>query len=491
MFVFLGLLLASGILLLAYAGATRWILSGRRLRSWINTHPETSMLDYDEAVSFWPGRLRLRNLRIRGSDPNVEWIVVLEEARVDYSIAALLTRTFRVDRVRGSGLSFRLREKLDSSAALKPPRFLPPIAGFPDPPIRRPMPEAPTQDGHPWTVDVRGLSVERFDEIWLDAYRFQGRARLQGRFLLRSGERARVGPATIDFADGRVTLGSDPIARALSGRLEATIGEWDPRRLQGAAVLRNLGATVRLRGDCEDVGFLNHYFHGSNPHLEGGRGSLTAEGRVENGVGSGLMELTARGAKARVTGVGLNGDIRATLRITDWNLERGSMNLSASSLAFSNVLAPGSGASRGWWGRFTLPNARFHDGLLALVNVQCRDGRPLLAVLGVNLPRWTQGLLELDGLTAMATVSLDKAKTLVRELDAQGGNFRILGEYAVVGDRGRGVFLIDTGPLNVGVKIDGGVAAVHLIGAREWFAKERALVADANRQPPTAPAVVH
>jgi hypothetical protein len=489
-FVFLGFLLASGILLLGYAGVAHWILSGRRLRTWINTTPATSLLDYDEAVSTWPGRFRVRNLRIRGSDPNVEWIVVLEEARVDYSLAALLTRTFRVDRVRGSGLRFRLREKLDPTSASQPPRFLPPIPGFPDPPVREPAPEAPAQDGHPWTIDIRGLSIDRFDEIWMDTYRFQGHARLQGRFLLRSGELARVGPATIDFADGRVTLGSDDIARALSGRLQAAIAEWDPRRLRGAAVLRNVGATLHLRGECDDIGFLNQYFRPSNPHLEGGRGSLTFGGDVEKGVGSGVAELTTRGAKGRVTGVELNGDVRAALRISHWDLERGSMDLSGSSLAFSNVVAPGSGAARGWWGRFTLPNARFHDGLLALVNVQCRDARPLLAVLGVNLPHWTQGLLELDRLIATATVSLAKAKTLVRELDAQGGDFRILGEYEVVADRGRGVFLIDTGALNVGVEIGGGVPSLHLIRAREWFAKERALVADANREPPTAPKVV-
>ena len=52
--------------LLGYAAVARWLLSGPRLRAWINTSPETTRLDWDEAVSRWPGVVRLRNLTIRG-----------------------------------------------------------------------------------------------------------------------------------------------------------------------------------------------------------------------------------------------------------------------------------------------------------------------------------------------------------------------------------------------------------------------------------------
>ena len=63
----------------------------------------------------------------------------------------------------------------------------------------------------------------------------------------------------------------------------------------------------------------------------------------------------------------------------------------------------------------------------------------------------------------------------MRELQAQGGKFRIWGEYERSGERRHGLFLIDAGPLDVGVKLEDGGASVHLIGARKWFEKERAL----------------
>ena len=56
------------LFLAAYALTSRWLLSGPRLRALINADAESLTLDYDEATSFWPGRLTIKNLRIRGSD---------------------------------------------------------------------------------------------------------------------------------------------------------------------------------------------------------------------------------------------------------------------------------------------------------------------------------------------------------------------------------------------------------------------------------------
>jgi hypothetical protein len=100
---------AAALFLATYTVAARWLLSGPRLRALINTNPVITWIDWDEAISSWPGRVAVKNLRIRGSDPNVQWIITISEARVRYSVAALLARTFRVSEVRISSLSFRLR----------------------------------------------------------------------------------------------------------------------------------------------------------------------------------------------------------------------------------------------------------------------------------------------------------------------------------------------------------------------------------------------
>ena len=115
----------------------RWLLSGPRLRAWINEDPESFTLDYDEATSLWPGRVTIKNLRLRGSDQNVQWIIRLAEARVDYSVLALATRTFRAQRLGGTGLSFALRNKIEPAKLnATDASVLPAVPGFADPPLR-------------------------------------------------------------------------------------------------------------------------------------------------------------------------------------------------------------------------------------------------------------------------------------------------------------------------------------------------------------------
>ena len=91
----------------AYAATTRWLLSGPKLRALINGSPRSFMIDWDEATSSWPGRVRIHNLRLRGSDPNVQWTVRLENAELRYSVPALLRRTFRCERLERFGPRLR------------------------------------------------------------------------------------------------------------------------------------------------------------------------------------------------------------------------------------------------------------------------------------------------------------------------------------------------------------------------------------------------
>jgi hypothetical protein len=468
-----------------YAAAARWLLSGPRLRSWINTSPETTLLDWDAAESRWPGVVRLRNLRIRGSDSNVEWILRLSEARADYSVLALLTRTFRVNRVSGTGLSFRLRQKFDAKDPTHPPLdVLPPIEGFSDPPLRRAEDPPPAAgEGRPWTVAIDGIAIDRFDEIWVDAYRFEGSAGLRGRFLLRPGQRARVGPATIDFVGGNLRVGGRPLVSALAGRLRAAIAEWDPRRVQGAAVWKGVDAQIDLHGPTPGMEFLNYYLRRARePRFSGGAGELSLAGTIETGVASGRVRLSARGARASRPGVALSGNLRAEVRVPRWELTSSAIDLSGTSLQLSDVAAEGAGDTRGWWGRFDLAPASVRSGLEARVALECRDARPLLAALGAGLPGWTRGLLTLEGLTANADVVLAPSRTRIHALEARGGKFEILGEYDRRADGERAVFLLESGLLNVGVHSDGGHASVRLLASRDWFARESAAVAQTSRE---------
>lgn len=477
---------AAAVLFVAHVVVTRWLLSGPKLRALMNTDPVSMRIDYDEAVSPWPGRLELKNLQIRGSDDNVQWMIVLEHAKVRFSVFALLRKTFRPVDVRGSGLSFRLRNKLDPGKVdRRLAELLPPIPGFSDPPLRA-APKPPVEPGRPWSIDVRNIRVEKFDEIWLDVYRYRGSARLDGRFFLRPGLLARVGPATIDIPGGDVRLDKDPFLLGATGRLAATIEPWDPREVRGAAVWENLSGDVKLRGQTESLAFLNFFARASaEPRFSGGPGELTIALQVEKGNARGDVALKAGRLNVRAARVSLTGDAALRLHIAGWEVERGPIDVDRGRLELTDVSAAGAAESKAWWGHFDLTSVRIDSGFRAKIAARCRDARPLLPIFGVPLPKWTHDIFELEDLEARADLALGSGRTSVRGLEATGGAFSVRGEYERRPGRTEGVFLIKTKTLSLGVEVREDGSGLRLIKPTDWFEARRAAMRGAS--PPDRP----
>ena len=150
-----------------YPVATRWLLTGTRLRAMINAQPQYLLLDWGAAVSEKPGHLTIKNLTIRGSDPNVQWIIRLADADVEFELSALLKRTFRVTTLHGSGLSFFLRNKIKPELVkTTDTSVLPPVPGFPDPPLRSPDDKFPPVDPKAFLIDVRSPSSTSTTSGW-------------------------------------------------------------------------------------------------------------------------------------------------------------------------------------------------------------------------------------------------------------------------------------------------------------------------------------
>jgi hypothetical protein len=87
------------------------------LASLISVNPQSLNVDYRRAWFFVPTLVHIRNLEVRGSDRNVEWQLEIDEARVTVDLLALLRREFHATKVRARGIGFRLRQKMNVSAA--------------------------------------------------------------------------------------------------------------------------------------------------------------------------------------------------------------------------------------------------------------------------------------------------------------------------------------------------------------------------------------
>lgn len=493
--VLAALLASLGLLVCLALVAAHFVVSGRLLRSWVNGDPEKLLLEYESASAWVPGVVQVSGLRLRGRDPNVEWYLRMESARVSFSLLDLLARRFHATAVRARGMTFRLRLREErKQLSMAHAAMLPPIPGFADPALKEedgdsaggPAPPRSWSGGKPWGVVVDNLLADPVPDLWIEMYRFRGRARVTGGFLLRPREYAAVGPAAIEFESGRLTLGGETLLASASGRTDCVIEAYDPRRVRGNAVWPKISGSFRLAGRVETVRFVNYFLRNSRePRLGGGEGAGRMDMKVEQGIGRGQLVFSGKAVEARYGQADLRGDVSVRARIPRWDFEHNALDVSGTHIELRGVSSRGHGPdARDWWGRFDLKRGEIRRGLRTAVTTNCRDARPLFVLFNTRLPGWAEGLLKLEGLAASAGVTLDKSLVEVDDFDASGGAFRIFGRYRSDQAVRRGAFLLETGPLSVGVDIRGDKSAVKLIGARRWYEeKARSVRAGRLRSP--------
>ncbi len=471
-----GLAVLVGAPLVLFAASfplTRWLLSGPTLRAIINAHPESFRIDWDEAVSPWPGRVRLTNLRLRGSDPNVQWAIDLARADLDYSIPALLHRTFRCTRLDGSGLAFALRTKIEPDRVpTTDVRSLPPIPGFSDPPLKEPSAKFRLET-NPFHVDVRGVSIDRVESLWVDRVRYRGPGRVRGGFYLWPTRLARIDDARLEWDGGSRRVGGAPDRATLSGKLAVSSRAFEPINAPMPEALREFRLRLDLDLAAETLHAVEELIRfPEGVRLEGNGPAVSVALASEEGVANGKVTISIRGGAARTRTYRLTGDLDASVPIRRWSLVGPvSFDASGARVALSHVHATGAEEAREWWGNFEAPEAKIGRAAAGRVEARCRDARPLLALLNVALPGWTKGLLRLDDFRAAAAVSAAPGAIRLRGLEASGGNFRVQGQYAHDGNANDGAFLFESGILIVGVEIGPTGAKLRPLFAKQWYAK--------------------
>lgn len=474
--------LALGVLLLVFASfaTIHLLVSGPQLRRWVNTDPEELLLDYEAGSSWVPGIIRLRGLTIRGSDENVQWWFRMDEARISISLFDLLRRRFHATSVSARGLVFRLREKQEKRE-LSPAQQarVPQIPGFSDPPLktvdRKPPPPTAGQKRY-WTVHMEGLVADPAPEIWIELYRFAGHGRVSGSFSIRPHVQAWVGPAAVKFVSGSVTLGErEPLLSSVSGLGTCVIEGYDPERVRGPHVWPRISGRIQMEGGLTDLGFVNYFLRDSKePKLTGGAGRAQADIVFDHGIGRGEGRFETRDVIARYSKGTLAGQAGGRLAVTRWDMEKDILDMTGSHIDLTRISTSATAHDeRDWWGHFQFPSGQLHDGLTANTIVEARDARPLYTLFRADLPGWAAGILKLEGIRSSARVRLAGDQIAIRELEADGGGFHIAGEYEVTRNQERGDFLLETGPLALGLEIQSSVKHLRLLGARRWFQEAR------------------
>jgi len=290
---------------LLYLAAMNLFLSTSLFEEVLDGDPSTIDIHFARGWSILPGRIHAEGLSIRGRDSHVEWILRLDRVDFRVSFSALARKQFHVLSARGSGITFRLRQRVASPKAA--PEYvakLPPIAGLPtlafapdQPPGRDVWSDA---DWHLWTVHLEDLVAADVREIWIDTARFEGKARLAGGFYLKPIRDVAVGPVHVDVtAGGRVAVSGAPVADDLSGSFDFTLVGLDPRVATGADVLHHASLSTDLRASLPDTNALPVWPDGADVRgrVEVGRLAL----RIVSGVVRDDTHVAVRGSTISAT----------------------------------------------------------------------------------------------------------------------------------------------------------------------------------------------
>jgi hypothetical protein len=467
--------LAAGVLA-CYFLVANLLIRTRLLRYFINDGPDSTSVEYSSAFSPWPGRLQVSDLRIRDRGIASEWMIALDEGRAHVGLFDLVRGRFHPTHIRGKGLVILVRSRLTPEEAT-PGRLsvIPPIPGFPDPPLRVPGQKSPPPDGSEWTIWLEDVDVDGVREIWVDEYHYTGDATLTGGMLLHPRRRFEVFPASLEVRDGTLRVNEETLAGSMRAFLSAVVQPYDLREESGDAVLRFLTGSGVATGRIEDIHFLNGILDTPPAlRLKGGTGSLQAELSLDRGSGKGALDFSAKNVEAVMPDATMTGEAEGLLRLSHLDLGSGLADFAGSHLGVRNVLVKRGGETPWpWWGHLDLVAGDLRTGpprvLYGHLDLRAQDARPLYRLMNAQLPPWAESLLKMKGVTANADVALGKSFVDVKSLVAQGGAFNILGRYHAAKDSSDGAFLIDSGPLALGVWIGAGTSKLQLVGAKSWY----------------------
>jgi hypothetical protein len=447
-----------------------YLLKGTYLREKLQKGPDEFFFDYASASSPSPGVVHIRGLILRDRDRATEWAFQADEVRLRYSVLALARRRVQILEVKGSGLSFRARSRPKPGAKKPDAQHLPAIPGFgPEPPPRETGPRPPKK-GSPWTMDVGGIDLP-LREIWVNHVRWSGVGNLTGGFELKPGRTAGIGPAVVDIADGILHDEGVTILTATKGKIEGAFPSFAVKEYPGSEVLKIVEGRIQLGGRLSGLRFLSDAFPGGQ--LRGGAGTAQVDLRLEKGKGSGTLNFDSNGIQLSARKSEIRGSLEGRLRLRDVEIGEKRAVLSGSRVELKDVVVVGSPTKTPWVAALNLPEARYRSGppqLTARVEGTMSNARPLLA-LAAGVPEWAAKRLSKDPLQLEVRGSAGGGAFELQEAKATADDLSIEGRFRGRKGQEQGIFLVDTGLLNLGIAVGGEDPGVKVFGPKKWYQK--------------------
>lgn len=294
--------LALAIVPIAYLlTANAWLATSAR--SLAHKKPEKFQADWSFAYTLWPGRVHFFDLELRGRNRSTVWYVSLDRGSGSIAIEDLFGRVARIEELRGSGLRFKVRPRVDKPlpedidpADVPPPPelvdpeteaerglppLLPPIPGFEGlgEPIKGTKP--------PWTIEIEHLDVDDVEEVWLERYHYlaksSGSGRLIGAMKLRLRRSFELPHFELVLGEGQLEIRDRQLATLEKGRAVGALLPFPTRRYRVFELMKFFKTEVELKALDSDLSALEYYLRGSPIELNG-KGTIEADLVLDQGL---------------------------------------------------------------------------------------------------------------------------------------------------------------------------------------------------------------
>jgi hypothetical protein len=267
-----------------YLVAMNSLLRTRLLRNFVSSHTDALHIEYSSAWSILPSRIEARDLRIRGHDDNVEWILVLDRAAFEVTFADLVQKRFHARDVHGDGLSLRLRRRRPSFSP-QVAAALPPVPGRSDPPYSPPPSPPPTDaEYHLWSVWLEGVVADHVREVWIDTMRISGDMRVTGRWFFKPLRWLEIGPASVEAPRLDIAWGGGQTL--VSGATVSAVVTVHPGDLReySKGFLDHLSVSGRVEGKADLAAIGSRVSGGGKLKLERADSQLAMRVALDHGV---------------------------------------------------------------------------------------------------------------------------------------------------------------------------------------------------------------
>lgn len=236
------------VLLAAFMIVSNVMLRTRAFRDLMTFDPESMTVDYDSAYSWFPCRIHVENLRVRGSDSHVQWLVTVARADTFMNPLALARRRFSASHATASGITVRLRTRfLPDDVAPERLAALPEIPGYADPPLVVPVPPDPADPDYAlWSVDLEDVTAHDITDVWIDSLHETGAMNATGRWFFRPLRELDFGPSTLETAHVDLKNRDRELAMNVVGSARLRIFSYDVRLPKGYDLLRQFSGDAKL-----------------------------------------------------------------------------------------------------------------------------------------------------------------------------------------------------------------------------------------------------